>query len=157
MDSVLYYQIDKPCQGNYWLKMDTKALVDGGTSGGSSADFVGSLKQLSTLKNIRKYGEETIAGRVATRYRGSADNSLMNEKLTKMGIPVGGASGDTDVDGLDAQGMPVKMAQWLGTAHISVVFKSFGKAKKIMPPPAADVADLTEIAKARQGASSRGV
>lgn len=160
-----YYEVDPqpqgPLKGKRWMKVDASALLGKGAAslGQSNGNPVAGLRFIGLSDDVEKVGEETVLGRRTTHYSGTISKDDLgrskellapDDKNSLMNSLTGGAVSSVTIDiWVDGQDLPVRIQQKFGKASVSMDFKSFDKAKKITPPPAADTVDMTaEIKKA---------
>ncbi|MFE2308897.1 hypothetical protein, partial [Streptomyces sp. NPDC059411] len=155
VQGAYYYGVDPapdgPFKGKSWLKLDASAVLgDKGAAAMNSGnnDPTAGLKSLKWASNVTKVGKEDVNGKSSVHYHATVPTSKMGDAAAVFGA-VGG-SGVTELVAdvwVDDQGMPARLNQTFGTTTVNVDFQSFGVAKDIAAPPAADTADMTDLVK----------
>ncbi|MBT2471724.1 hypothetical protein J7E97_28620 [Streptomyces sp. ISL-66] len=149
-----YYGIDPasdgPFKGKTWLKLDASAVLgDKGAAAMESGnnDPTAGLKTLKWANNVTKVGKEDVNGKSSVHYRATIPSDKLGDAASAFGA-VGGDGGELVADvWVDDKGMPSRLNQTFGTMSVNVDFLSFGVAKAISAPPAADTADITDTVK----------
>ncbi|WP_430382598.1 hypothetical protein [Streptomyces sp. P10-4] len=163
VDGAYYYDVDAfrsgPYQGKDWIKVDGSAVFGkkgaqafSGDNGSPSA----SMKGLKYAKDVDNLGTETVNGQRTTHYRAVIDKAGMGRFADAYGegSPMGAATGAKSIAmdvWVGSGDLPVRLKQKLGTMTISMDFDKFGKTAAVKAPPAARIADLTEMVKEQQG------
>lgn len=155
VQGAYYYGIDPapagPFKGKSWLKLDASAVLgDKGAAAMNSGnnDPTAGLKSLKWASNVTKVGTEDVNGKNSVHYRATVPTSKMGDAAATFGAVAG--SGVTELVAdiwVDEKGMPSRLNQTFGATSINVDFLSFGVAKDIAAPPAADTADITDMVK----------
>jgi hypothetical protein len=123
-----------------------------GDNGSPSA----SMKGLKYAENVENLGTRTVNGQRTTHYRAVIDEAHMGRfrDVYGEGGPIGTATGTKSIAmdvWVGSDDLPVRLKQKLGTMTISMDFAEFGKAVDVEAPPAARVADLTDMLEKQQG------
>lgn len=158
-----YYQVGPrksgPLKGKHWMKVDASAVL-GDTSAlnsGMQQNPTVGLDALAASDDAAKVGTETVDGRQATHYSATVSTSDLTEhsklfseaqKGALAQFFSGGDSVTTDV-WVDAHDLPVRLTEDFGGAKVTIDFESFGGARTIQVPPAADTADLSAAVKSK--------
>ncbi|MET9463945.1 hypothetical protein ABZY44_03800 [Streptomyces sp. NPDC006544] len=150
-----YYGIDPapdgPYKGKTWLKLDASAVLgDKGVAAMESGnnDPTAGLKSLKWASNVTKVGSEDVNGKSSVHYRATIPSSKLGDAASAFGAMGGSGSDELVADiWVDDKGMPSRLNQAYGTMSVNVDFLSFGVAKDISAPPAADTADITDLVK----------
>ncbi|MBB5924860.1 hypothetical protein [Streptomyces echinatus] len=154
-----YYDVDAfpsgPYQGKDWIKVDGSAVFGekgaqalAGDNGSPSA----SMKGLKYAKDVTDLGTQTVNGHRATHYRAVVDADRMGKlkdvygQNSPLAKATGTASVVTDV-WVGSDDLPVRLKQKMGTMTVTMDFDDFGKTAAVRTPPAARIADLTEVIK----------
>ncbi|CAM5308172.1 putative lipoprotein [Streptomyces avidinii] len=156
-----YYGVDPapegPFKGKTWLKLDASAVLgDKGAAAMESGnnDPTAGLKSLKWANNVTKIGKEDVNGKSSVHYRATVPSDKLGDAASAFGA-MGGGAGDLVSDiWVDDKGMPSRLNQTVGTTSVNVDFLSFGVAKDITAPPAADTADITDLVKS--GGAAQG-
>lgn len=150
-----YYGIDPapsgPFKGKSWLKVEASAILGEKGAAGLNAgnnDPTAGLKSLKWASNVTKVGIEDVNGKSAVHYRANIPLDKLGEAKSAFGAMGGGSATELVSDiWVDDKGMPARLNQTFGEVAVNVDFVSFGVAKEISAPPAADTADMTELIK----------
>ncbi|MEV6733916.1 hypothetical protein [Streptomyces sp. NPDC051364] len=154
VQGAYYYGVDPapdgPLKGKSWLKLDASAVL--GDKGAASMntgnnDPTAGLKTLKWAKNVTKVGSEEVNGRSTVHYRATIPADKLGDAAAAFGALGGSADELTSDIWVDDKGMPARLNQTHGAVGMSVEFLSFGIAKDIAAPPAAETADVTELVK----------
>ncbi|MGW5849019.1 hypothetical protein ACWFQ8_13895 [Streptomyces sp. NPDC055254] len=154
VQGAYYYQVDPAETGEFkgktWLKLDASAVLgDKGAASlnGSNNDPTAGLKMLKWAKGVDKVGKEDVNGKPTVHYKATIPADKLGKDVAATFQSLGG-SGElvTDV-WVDDKGMPARLSQVFGPTNVSMDFLSFGAAKEIAAPPAAETADMTEAFK----------
>lgn len=162
VQGAYYYGVDPapsgPFAGKTWLKIEASAVLGEQGAAGMNAgnnDPTAGLKSLKWAGDVTKAGREDVNGKSSVHYRATIPVDKMADAKAVFGT-VGG-SGATEVVSdiwVDDQGMPSRLHQTFGKVTVTIDFLSFGVAKEIAVPPAADTADITEAVK--KGTAAQG-
>lgn len=155
VQGAYYYGIDPapegPFKGKTWLKLDASAVLgDKGVAAMESGnnDPTAGLKSLKWANNVTKVGKEDVNGKSSVHYRATVPADKMGDAASAFGAMGGSAAGELVADiWVDDKGMPSRLNQTFGTMSVNVDFLSFGVAKDISAPPAAETADITDLVK----------
>ncbi|MEV8531684.1 hypothetical protein [Streptomyces sp. NPDC051211] len=160
VQGAYYYEVDPaptgPFKGKSWLKVEASAIFGekGAASlNGSQNDPTAGLKMLKYADGVTKVGTENVLGKETVHYRATIPKAKLGaggEAFAALGT---GTELVTDV-WVDGTNMPVRLNQTFGTVTVDTDFHSFGAAKDIAVPPAADTADMTEAYKEANGKKS---
>lgn len=150
-----YYGVDPaadgPFKGKTWLRVDASAIM--GEQGAAAMqsgnnDPTAGLKSLKWASDVTKVGSENINGKNTVHYHATVPKEKLGEAASAFGSMAGGSGTELVADiWVDDKGMPAKLNQTYGTVGVNVEFLSFGVAKDVVAPPAADTADLTDLIK----------
>ncbi|WP_330300126.1 hypothetical protein [Streptomyces sp. NBC_00503] len=160
VQGAYYYNIDPvpagPLKGKSWLKLDASAVM--GENGAAalkngSNDPTAGLKLLKYAKGVSKVGKEDVNGKAATHYHAKISTAELGDAAAIYQSMGGGATDLVADVWIDDKGMPARMTQAFGALDTSMDFLSFGGAKEITAPPAAETADMTEMIKNRKPAA----
>ncbi|WP_330294502.1 hypothetical protein [Streptomyces sp. NBC_00503] len=162
VQGAYYYGIDPapdgPFKGKSWLKLDASAVLgEKGAAAMNSGnnDPTAGLKSLKWASDVTKVGTEDVNGKKSVHYHATVPTSKMGDAAATFGAVAG--SGVTELVAdiwVDEKGMPSRLNQTFGGSTINVDFLSFGVAKDIAAPPAADTADITDMVK--NGGAAKG-
>ncbi|MEU9033478.1 hypothetical protein AB0D45_00965 [Streptomyces sp. NPDC048352] len=152
VQGAYYYQVDRaesgPFEGKTWLKVDASAVLgDKGAAAmnGPNNDPTAGLKTLKWAKGVNKVGKEDVNGKPSVHYKATIPVEKLDKQTAGAAYEALGGAGTelvTDV-WVDEKGMPARLSQVFGSTAISMDFLSFGAAKEIAAPPAAETADIT--------------
>jgi len=168
VNGAYYYgvqpQPEGPLKGKHWLRVDASAVLGGDSSQavqqGMQQNPTAGLSGLATSPDTKKLGAETVDGKATRHYRGSADMSALTKgdgtsSAEQKRLSQAFGSGDATIDvWVDAQNLPVRMVEVIGNSKVTMDFKSFGGARTIVVPPAADTADVTKQVARNKAAST---
>ncbi|MFF3212750.1 hypothetical protein ACFYYB_19020 [Streptomyces sp. NPDC002886] len=162
VQGAYYFGIDPapsgPFAGKTWLKIEPSAVLgEKGAAGMNTGnnDPTAGLKALKWASDVTEVGREDVNGKSSVHYRAT----VPADKVDGAGAvfdAVGGAAATelvTDV-WVDDKGMPSRLNQTFGNVAVHIDFFSFGLAKDIAVPPAAETGDITEAVK--NGRSTQG-
>ncbi|MGW6710753.1 hypothetical protein ACWGDE_38490 [Streptomyces sp. NPDC054956] len=155
VQGAYYYNVDPaqdgPFKGKTWLKIEASAILgDKGASAMNAGnnDPTAGLKTLKWAKNVTKVGTESVNGKNAVHYHATIPTDKLGDAASVFGAVGGGQAGELVADvWVDDQGMPAKLSQVYGNVSAEIEFLSFGVAKDIAVPPAAETADMTDLVK----------
>jgi hypothetical protein len=165
VDGAYYYHVTPqaagPLKGKHWMRVDVSALLGSGSAQALDQSLqqnpTSGLRFLSAADDVTRIGAETVDGKHTTHYRGTFSfkdlaryNKLFSTGDGSVSSLLGGADSVTMDVWTDAQAMPVRFGEDFGTSKMTVDFQSFGGARTIAVPPAADTADLSAQVKANQ-------
>lgn len=150
-----YYGIDPapsgPFAGKSWLKVEASAVLGEQGAAGMNAgnsDPTAGLKSLKWAGDVTEVGREDVNGKSSVHYRATIPLDELGDSKGVFGaVGDGGATELVSDIWVDDKGMPSRLDQTYGDVGVDVDFLSFGVAKDIAAPPAADTADLTEFIK----------
>ncbi|MFE4637845.1 hypothetical protein ACFRJ1_31365 [Streptomyces sp. NPDC056773] len=157
-----YYGIDPapsgPFAGKTWLKIEASAVLGeqgaAAMSAGNNDPTIG-LKSLKWAGNVTEVGREDVNGKSSVHYRATVPAEKLGDAKAMFGTADGGGATELVSDvWVDDKGMPSRLNQVFGNVTVHIDFLSFGVAKDIAVPPAADTADITEAV--REGGGAQG-
>lgn len=162
VQGAYYYHIDPapsgPFAGKTWLKVEASAVLGEQGAAGMNAgnnDPTAGLKSLKWASNVTKVGREDVNGKSSVHYRATVPVDKLGDLKAMFGaVGAGGATELVSDVWVDDKGMPSRLNQTVGTVTVDIDFLSFGVAKDIAVPPAADTADISEAVK--EGRSAQG-
>ncbi|MCX5128588.1 hypothetical protein [Streptomyces sp. NBC_00347] len=162
VQGAYYYGIDPapsgPFAGKTWLKLEASAVLGEQGAAGMSAgnnDPTAGLKSLKWASNVTEVGREDVNGKSSVHYRATVPVDKMGDSKAVFGAVGGGGATELVSDiWVDDKGMPSRLNQVFGNVTVNIDFLSFGVAKDIAIPPAADTADVTEAVK--KGGAAQG-
>jgi hypothetical protein len=145
VDGVLYLDVGdsffgaKPPDGKRWIELDLRGLSeifgkDLASAFGGSQTPASALDALERLTgDVERVGDETVAGRPATHYRGSIDRD-------------GVGTSPVDV-WIDAQDRVVKLHVGVADtgAELTMEIVEFGVPVEVEPPPPDEVASFEDL------------
>ncbi|GAX50321.1 hypothetical protein [Streptomyces olivochromogenes] len=160
VDGSYYYDVDPqpsgPLKGKEWMKVDGPAMFGekgsakfSGYHGGSSP--TASLQALRYATDVKDLGRASVNGRSATHYatvldrahKGRLEEAFGSENALLGAFFVMADSITTDV-WVDAEGLPVRLEQNIGSMRVTMDFAKFGATAGVEAPPAARTGDMTE-------------
>ncbi len=155
VQGAYYYGIDPapsgPFAGKTWLKVEASAVLGEQGAAGMNAgnnDPTAALKSLKWAKNVTKIGREDVNGRSSVHYRAIIPVDKLGDTKALLSAVGGGRATELVSDiWVDDKGMPSRLNQTFGDSDVRMDFLSFGVAKDIVAPSAADTADVTEAIK----------
>lgn len=155
VQGAYYYGIDPapsgPFAGKTWLKVEASAVLGEQGAAGMNAgnnDPTAGLKSLKWASNVTKVGQEDVNGKSSVHYRATVPVDKLGDTKAMFGAVGAGTATELVSDiWVDDKGMPSRLNQTVGDVTVNVDFLSFGVAKDIAVPPAADTADITEAVK----------
>ncbi|MFE9561365.1 hypothetical protein ACFYM0_09680 [Streptomyces sp. NPDC006487] len=162
VQGAYYYGIDPapsgPFAGKTWLKVEASAVLGEQGAAGMNAgnsDPTAALKSLKWAENVTRVGREDVNGKSSVHYRAIVPvDRLGDTKALLAAVGGGGATELVSDIWVDDTGMPSRLNQTFGDSDVRMDFLSFGVAKDIVAPPAADTADVTEAIK--KGGAAQG-
>ncbi|ELP67126.1 hypothetical protein ACKI1I_39335 [Streptomyces turgidiscabies] len=166
VDGDYYYNVDPqpvgPFKGKKWMKLDGSVVLgekgaQAVTAGGGGSPTA-SMRSLKYAKDVEDLGVETLNGQHTTHYRAVIDQSRMGNlkdaygnKGSLLDSATGGVTSiDMDV-WVGAKNLPVRIKQKFGKMTVTMDFRKFGATADVKAPPAAQVADVSELVKRSAG------
>jgi hypothetical protein len=157
VDGVYYYDVDAftsgPYKGKDWIEVDGSAVF--GKKGaqaltGDNGSPSASMKGLKYADDVKDLGAQTVNGHRTTHYRAVIDQDHMGKLKDAYGegSPLSAATGATSIVmdvWVGSDDLPVRLKQTMGTLTVTMDFEEFGRAVTVEAPPAARVADLTDV------------
>ncbi len=160
VDGAYYYGVDPqpsgPLKGKEWMKVDGPAVFGekgsakfSGHHGGSSP--TASLQALRHATDVKDLGRAPVNGRSATHYapvidrahKGRLEEAFDGENALLDSFFTMADSITTDI-WVDAEGLPVRLAQEISNMRVTMDFAKFGATAGVEAPPAARTGDMTE-------------